>query len=209
MEISVTKVSGNVELVEKICPLWFILCTLCYVWSWAWILHGRNQLMKCWITSVCLLVDLADLCTVSHANFVFAVMQYLHRLEAPFRCLSQLIEILSLVDYLLLWENDRINLRWKAEKDEVPRNCITWWWCWLGQWTWYQPDKCQTAAVPLSISLYPYHGHHQTEIKHLSGHSFTRPKHWSLGTGHIRLMAPSIGLSPAAAASAQNAAKSL
>ena len=26
---------------------------------------------------VCLLVDLADLCTVSHANFVFVMMQYL------------------------------------------------------------------------------------------------------------------------------------
>ena len=43
MEISVTKVSGNVELVEKICPLWLTLCTLCYVWSWAWILFGRNH----------------------------------------------------------------------------------------------------------------------------------------------------------------------
>ena len=72
-----------------------------------------------------------------------------------------------------------------------------------------RPDKCETAAVPLGISLYPYHGHHQTEIKHLSGHTFTLPRHWSLGTGHIRLMAPSIVLSPAAAASAQNAAKSL
>ena len=45
-----------------------------------------------------------------------------------------------------------------------------------------RPDKCETAAVPLGITLYPYHGHHQTEIKHLSGHTFTRPRHWSLGT---------------------------
>ena len=45
--------------------------------------HGHGSyleeimLMKCLITSVCLLVDLADLCTVSHANFVLDMMQYL------------------------------------------------------------------------------------------------------------------------------------
>ena len=182
-EISVTKVSGNVELVEKICPLWFILCTLCYVWSWAWILHGRNQLMKCWITSVCLLVDLADLCTVSHANFVLDMIWCnIYFVDTD----TALFRLPELVDWnILLWEKravHRIKLRWKAASGLVPRNCITWCWSWLGQWTWYQPDKCQTAAVSLGITLYPYHGHHQTEIKHLSGHSFTRPRHWSLGT---------------------------
>ena len=170
--------------------------------------HGHGSyleeimLMKCLITSVCLLVDLADLCTVSHANFVFAMMQYLdwrHRSGAW----------VSWLKYLLLWENDRIELRWKAENEEVPRNCI-WCWCWLGQWTWYQPDKCQTAAVPLGITRY-----HSVSVSRTPSEwnkTFIRPQFYpaeTLGPGHIRLMAPSIVLSPAAAASAQNAAESV
>ena len=176
MEISVTKVSGNVELVEKICPLWLTLCTLCYVWSWAWILFGRNHAHEMF-DHKCVLVGWLGRplhCTVSHANFLFAMMQYLdwrHRSGAW----------VSWLKYLLLWENDRIKIemkswKWRGSKKLHLMLVLA------GQWTWYQPDKCQTAAAPLGTTRYPYHGHHQSEIKHLSGHSFTRPRHWRLGT---------------------------
>ena len=146
--------------------------------------HGHGSyleeimLMKCLITSVCLLVDLADLCTVSHANFVFAMMQYPDWRHRSGAWVSWLKYWNILSTFMRKWSDwiEMKSWKWRGSKKLHLMLVLA------GQWTWYLPDKCQTAAVPLGITRYPYHGHHQSEIKHLSGHSFTRPRHWRLGT---------------------------